>query len=135
MCAVLFFFPACVVKDVDRTATATLAKRLMRLPRKQKVVSSNLTGGFLPRCRDAISIRAAAFPLFQPSMPPPSPPKKRGLGGIEPPTSPTLKENHTTRPKALVVLSPHPTRNGHQPPAARLRPAASPSLCPCGPIG
>ena len=23
-----------------------------------------------------------------------------GLGGIEPPTSPTLKENHTTRPKA-----------------------------------
>ena len=25
---------------------------------------------------------------------------KRGLGGIEPPTSPTLKENHTTRPKA-----------------------------------
>ena len=25
---------------------------------------------------------------------------QRGLGGIEPPTSPTLKENHTTRPKA-----------------------------------
>ena len=24
--------------------------------------------------------------------------KKRGHGGIEPPTSPTLKENHTTRP-------------------------------------
>ena len=27
--------------------SATLAKRSMRLPRKQKVVSSNLTGGFL----------------------------------------------------------------------------------------
>ena len=27
---------------------------------------------------------------------------KRGLGGIEPPTSPTLKENHTTRPKAHI---------------------------------
>ena len=31
--------------------TATLAKRLMRLPRKQKVVSSNLTGGsFFAHC-------------------------------------------------------------------------------------
>ena len=29
--------------------------------------------------------------------------KERGLGGIEPPTSPTLKENHTTRPKARVI--------------------------------
>ena len=29
---------------------------------------------------------------------------QRGLGGIEPPTSPTLKENHTTRPKAHGIL-------------------------------
>ena len=28
---------------------------------------------------------------------------RRGLGGIEPPTSPTLKENHTTRPKARAI--------------------------------
>ncbi len=29
--------------------------------------------------------------------------KKRGHEGIEPSTSPTLKENHTTRPMALDV--------------------------------
>ena len=35
-----------VVRPATRClGTATLAKRLMRLPRKQKVVSSNLTGG------------------------------------------------------------------------------------------
>ena len=28
--------------------------------------------------------------------------KKRGQGGIEPPTSPTLRENHATRPLALI---------------------------------
>ena len=32
--------------------------------------------------------------------------KKWGLGGIEPPTSPTLKENHTTRPKAHDIAPP-----------------------------
>ena len=30
---------------------------------------------------------------------------KRGHGGIEPPTSPTLKENHTTRPMPRAPLS------------------------------
>ena len=34
-----------VLVPCTRSAAATLAKRLMRLPRKQKVVSSNLTGG------------------------------------------------------------------------------------------
>ena len=40
---------------VAHLQVATLAKRLMRLPRKQKVVSSNLTGGCyffrLQRCK------------------------------------------------------------------------------------
>ena len=36
--------------------------------------------------------------------------EKRGYEGIEPSTSPTLKENHTTRPMAHAVMSkiPHP---------------------------
>ena len=39
---------------------------------------------------------------------------KRGRGGIEPPTSPTLKENHTTRPTArtsevTIRARPHKT--------------------------
>ena len=40
---------------------------------------------------------------------------KRGLGGIEPPTSPTLKENHTTRPMAHA---PRSTESHIQLPAA-----------------
>ena len=32
-------------------------------------------------------------------------PAKRGQGRIELPTSPTLKENHTTRPLALTYAS------------------------------
>ena len=46
--------------------------------------------------------------------------KERGLGGIEPPTSPTLKENHTTRPKAR-------RRQG----AAGIEPATAGSAIPC----
>ena len=47
--AKLFFAPRVVMRGVANGSwdaqSATLAKRLMRLPRKQKVVSSNLTGG------------------------------------------------------------------------------------------
>ncbi len=37
--------PSATPVPTHNRTTATLAKRLMRLPRKQKVVSSNLTGG------------------------------------------------------------------------------------------
>ena len=38
--------------------------------------------------------------------------KEWGLGGIEPPTSPTLKENHTTRPMPRTLWRSDSTRIG-----------------------
>ena len=39
-------FASAITEPRAALPAATLAKRLMRLPRKQKVVSSNLTGGY-----------------------------------------------------------------------------------------
>ena len=80
---------------------ATLAKRSMRPPRKRKVVSSNLTGGCAVE-RFALSLFFIDFGMVRggPKSREKNYQKRRGQGGIEPPTSPTLKENHTTRPLA-----------------------------------
>ena len=55
----------------------------MHLPREQKDMFSYLTGGFFVDWRKQSLIQAVNT-------------QKRSLGGIEPPTSPTLKENHIT---------------------------------------
>ena len=47
---------------------------------------------------------------------------KRGHGGIEPPTSPTLKENHTTRPM------PHTESLPWHPPAQKVTAGAKPKV-------
>ena len=69
----------------------------MRPPRKRKVVSSNLTGG----CAVA-RLRSIFLDRFWRDVGKNYARQKKGWGqgGIEPPTSPTLKENHTTRPLA-----------------------------------
>ena len=46
-----------------------------------------------------------------------SPLAKRGWGGIEPPTSRTLNENHTTRPPAQLTME----NAGFDPAASTLR--------------
>ena len=66
---------------------------------------------------------------------------KRGHGGIEPPTSPTLKENHTTRPMPHIGGQPGRQKNFCRNPqskktkrtqgAAGIEPATPGSAIPC----
>ena len=70
---------------------AFLAQMVERWPFKPMVVGSIPTeGGFTKTT------------LHQPHTLRGARTKDGGQGGIEPPTSPTLKENHTTRPLALI---------------------------------